>query len=272
MLRAKYPFILLSFFLTVFLTACSSRQQPAPVVNLGAKSKINVIKKEAINSKYYIVKKGDTLYSIAFSAGKDFQEIAQLNNIEKPYSIYPGQRLSLITSKTRQENKSTDKNKSNSKNELNQTVDQGKKSAYGSPDKGDLESNKSPFPSTISKWKWPAKGKIIDKFSLAPEGNKGIDIAGKNGDPIYAAADGKVVYTGDALRGYGKLIIVKHSESYLSAYAHNDKFLVKEQEWVKAGQQIALKGNSGTDKTMLHFEIRYKGKSVDPLRYLPQKR
>ena len=123
----------------------------------------------------------------------------------------------------------------------------------------------------MNKWRWPNKGNIINKFSLSPEGNKGIDIAGNKGSPVLAAAEGKVVYTGDALRGYGKLVIVKHSESYLSAYAHNDKIIVKEQQWVKAGQRIAHMGNSGTDKTMLHFEIRYKGKSVDPLRYLPKK-
>ena len=151
-----------------------------------------------------------------------------------------------------------------------QTVDHKKKKAYGNYVKSDAVENKSPFPSEVSQWTWPSKGKIIDKFSLAAEGNKGVDIAGSKGDPIIAAADGKVVYTGNALRGYGNLIIIKHSESYLSAYAHNDSINVKEQQWVKAGQQIARMGNSGTDQTMLHFEIRFKGKSVDPLRYLPK--
>ncbi len=104
---------------------------------------------------------------------------------------------------------------------------------------------------------------------MREEGNKGIDIAGKRGSPIVAAADGKVVYTGDALKGYGKLVIIKHSDSYLSAYAHNDAILVKEQQWVRAGQKIAQMGNSGSQRVKLHFEIRYKGKSVNPLRHLP---
>ena len=268
---AKFLTVLLCLFLTAFLNACTSRQQPAPVVNLANSTTKNVIKKNLANSKYYIVKKGDTLYSIAFAAGKDFHEIASLNNIQKPYPIYPGQRLTLTTSKKRQVNKTTAKAKNSSKVATNQTVDHRKKSAYGSRVKVEKKSTKTQFPSKIKRWKWPAKGKVINTFSLAAEGNKGIDISGKIGDPIYAAADGKVVYTGDALRGYGNLIIVKHSEAYLSAYAHNDEIKVKEQQWVKAGQQIALKGNSGAEKTMLHFEIRYKGKSVDPLRYLPKR-
>ena len=86
-----------------------------------------------------------------------------------------------------------------------------------------------------------------------------------------AAADGKIVYTGDALRGFGKLVIIKHSDAYLTAYAHNDNMLVIEQQWVKAGQKIATMGRSGTDKVKLHFEVRYKGKSIDPLRYLPNR-
>ncbi len=94
---------------------------------------------------------------------------------------------------------------------------------------------------------------------------------GKLGLPILAAADGKIVYTGNALRGFGNLIIIKHSDAYLTAYAHNDNMLVKEQQWVMAGQKIATMGRSGTDEVKLHFEVRYKGKSVNPLRYLPSK-
>lgn len=123
----------------------------------------------------------------------------------------------------------------------------------------------------ISAWRWPTDGKIIENFSGTDGGNKGIDIAGSKGQAIVATADGRVVYAGNALRGYGNLIIIKHNDDYLSAYAHNDTMLVKEQQDIKAGQKIATMGSTGTSSTRLHFEIRYKGKSVNPLQYLPQR-
>ena len=125
--------------------------------------------------------------------------------------------------------------------------------------------------SPISSWRWPTDGKVIENFSGAEGGNKGIDIAGSKGQAIVATADGRVVYAGNALRGYGNLIIIKHNDDYLSAYAHNDTMLVREQQEVKAGQKIATMGSTGTSSTRLHFEIRYKGKSVNPLQYLPQR-
>lgn len=123
----------------------------------------------------------------------------------------------------------------------------------------------------VGSWRWPTDGKIIDNFSAAEGGNKGIDIAGSRGQPVVATASGRVVYAGNALRGYGNLIIIKHNDDYLSAYAHNDSMLVREQQEVKAGQKIATMGSTGTSSVRLHFEIRYKGKSVNPLRYLPQR-
>jgi len=116
-------------------------------------------------------------------------------------------------------------------------------------------------------WGWPAGGRVLAGFS--DPANKGIDIAGKKGEPVFASASGRVVYMGEGLRGYGKLVIVKHSNTYLSAYAHNDVILVKEQQAVVKGQKIAEIGSSGTDATKLHFEIRRQGKPVDPMRYLP---
>ncbi len=123
----------------------------------------------------------------------------------------------------------------------------------------------------ITGWRWPADGKIIDNFSASEGGNKGIDISGSRGQAILATAGGRVVYAGNALRGYGNLIIIKHNDDYLSAYAHNDTMLVREQQEVTAGQKIATMGSTGTSSVRLHFEIRYKGKSVNPLRYLPQR-
>lgn len=121
----------------------------------------------------------------------------------------------------------------------------------------------------VSKWLWPTKGRIIKGFSAGDQGNKGIDIAGQRGQSIVSTANGTVVYSGNALRGYGNLVIVKHNDNYLSAYAHNERLLVKEGQSVRAGQKIATMGSSGASGVRLHFEIRYQGKSVNPKRYLP---
>ena len=128
----------------------------------------------------------------------------------------------------------------------------------------------APIASNVA-WQWPTSGNIIQGFSNTDGGNKGIDISGSRGQAVKAAASGRVVYAGNALRGYGNLIIIKHNDDFLSAYAHNDKILVADQQEVKAGQEIAKMGSSGTNTVKLHFEIRYKGKSVDPVRYLPRR-
>ena len=120
-------------------------------------------------------------------------------------------------------------------------------------------------------WIWPVKGPLIQGFSTTGVINKGIDLAGTKGEPVLAAADGKVVYSGTGLVGYGNLIIIKHNETYLSAYGHNSKLLLKEGQWAKAGQKIAEIGSTGTQRDKLHFEIRRNGKPVDPLQYLPKR-
>lgn len=131
--------------------------------------------------------------------------------------------------------------------------------------------NSNSVVNSVGKWRWPAEGKVIESFSDVQGGNKGVDIAGSRGQPVFATAAGRVVYSGNALRGYGNLIIIKHNDDYLSAYAHNDTILVRDQQEVQAGQKIATMGSSGTSSVRLHFEIRYKGKSVNPLRYLSQR-
>ncbi|AGJ61458.1 Murein hydrolase activator NlpD [Candidatus Moranella endobia PCVAL] len=123
----------------------------------------------------------------------------------------------------------------------------------------------------ISDWYWPTDGKIIKNFSAAEVGNKGIDIAGFLGQAILATSNGRVVYAGNAWRGYGNLIIIKHNDNYLSAYAHNNTMLVCEKQTVSSGQKIATMGSTGTNTIKLYFEIRYKSKSVNPLCYLPQR-
>lgn len=133
------------------------------------------------------------------------------------------------------------------------------------------QTTNTPAPSSSIKWQWPTNGRVISGFSSAEGGNKGLDIAGTKGQEVRAAAAGKVVYAGNALQGYGNLIIIKHNDDFLSAYAHNNTIDVDEQDTVKAGQKIATLGSSGTNTNKLHFEIRYKGKSIDPVRYLPKK-
>ena len=127
------------------------------------------------------------------------------------------------------------------------------------------------FPQRVEKWIWPAQGRIELSNSNGQTTQTGVDIYSNQGSEVVAAASGKVVYAGNALRGYGNLIIIKHTESFLSAYAHSDLILVSEREWVSAGQEIAKMGDTGTTKVKLHFEIRYRGKAVEPMKYLPNK-
>ena len=152
-------------------------------------------------------------------------------------------------------------------------VEQSKPKEYvGAKGKRNVNNNVSsstPANIKVTKWLWPTKGRVIKNFSAGDQGNKGIDIVGQRGQSITSTATGSVVYSGNALRGYGDLIIIKHNDKYLSAYAHNDKLLVHEGQSVKAGQKIATMGSSGTNSVRLHFEIRYQGKSVNPKRYLP---
>jgi len=134
----------------------------------------------------------------------------------------------------------------------------------------DTQSANSRLPETVDKWEWPAKGKLLRGYSANESGKKGITIGGRPGQPVKAAASGKVVYSGSGLVRYGKMIIIKHNETYLSAYAHNNKIFVREGTMVKSGQQIAEMGSTGTNQTILHFEIRKNGKPVNPLQFLPR--
>ena len=213
------------------------------------------------NLKYYRVRPGDTLYSIAWHLDRNYHDIANANGIRPPYSIYSGQILqltnrSLSSSKTHLSKRSSSSQTSSGKVKYSST----------SRSTSKVHSKKS------VNWQWPVNGKLISRFSSKGVGNKGLDIHGKQGDPVKTAAKGVVVYRGDALLGYGKIIIIKHNEQYLSAYAHNSEIVVNEGQRVKAGQLIAKIGSSGTDRNKLHFEIRREGIPVDPLKYLPPRK
>jgi lipoprotein NlpD len=197
---------------------------------------------------YRVVVKGDTLYGIAQEAGVPYSDLAAWNRLAPPYTIAPGQRLRLTPPDGAVNAPSTSR-----------------RAASAKPKSFDDSERAGP-----AAWRWPADGKIIARFA-PDDGAKGIDIAGSSGQPIYAAASGKVVYQGSGLRGYGQLIIVKHNVDFLSAYAHCAAIYAQEGSVIKPGQKIAAMGSSGTDRVKLHFEIRRRGVPVDPLSYLPKK-
>lgn len=234
----------------------------------------------------YTVKRGDTLFYIAWVTGNDYRSLAAKNNIKEPFAVNVGQVLDVSFGTTVVETKNnvtqnvvTIKDNSNGTSS-NRSSDQGSTiqsvqsntitSVPSNPTSSEQgRANVGSTTATVANisWQWPANGKIIEKFSNA---SKGIDISGSLGDKVVAAADGRVVYSGNALPGYGNLIIVKHNDDYLTAYAHNQSILVKEQQTVRAGEQIATMGATGTSSVRLHFEIRYKAQSVDPTKYLPK--
>jgi lipoprotein NlpD len=237
------------FVLIIFILAgCGGHRSSAPVTDRSGKATFS-------GEKWATVRKGDTLFSISFAYGRSHLTVAKLNNIKPPYTIYPGQRIKISgkpVSRTSTK-KSTPKKKKSTSNQKNTTY-----------------RKKTVYKKSSVKWAWPVSGKIIRTYSANAPRKKGIGITGKRGQAIKAAAAGKVVYSGDGLLGYGNLIIVKHNETYLSAYAHSLKVYVKEGQAVKKGQKVASMGLNENGTPMLHFEIRRNGKPVNPVSYLPR--
>lgn len=210
-----------------------------------------------------LVQRGQTVYRIAIENGITPLDLALWNDIAPPYTIYPGQRLRLYP--------------------RDGSVASGPAPTAPAPSTGTRPppasvpvpaSAPSPAPAPVASslaWQWPAQGSVVGTYAAGDPTRQGVDIAGNAGQPVRAAADGVVVYSGSGLVGYGELIIVKHNDQWLSAYGHNRARLVNEGALVKAGQQIAEMGRSGATRDMLHFEIRYNGKPVDPLQYLPKR-
>jgi len=229
------------------LISCAANPSYAPVYNAW---------QQADASKgVYRVQPGDSLYSIAWAFGLDYRTLAKINKIPPDDEIAAGTLLRMYPSKK-------------------QKIQQQKKivkSRSGWTKQKKIEHKSVRQVNGRVFWRWPTQGKIIKTFSLTSGGNRGIDIAGKSGQPIKAAAKGRVVYAGSGLRGYGNLIILKHNQNYLSAYGYNKKLLVKDGDQVKLGQSIALMGSNDSGKVMMHFEIRYQGKPVNPLKYIGSK-
>jgi len=250
---------------------------------------------------YHRVEKGETLYSIGWRYGQDYRELADWNELRPPYTIYSGQLLRVTPPA------GYDAGNRDTVTELPATASAHRAPVINAPfvsstvpaeepktvqvpkpqsspkpvPKAPPQQQDKAAPTAIRKvepvnnthqplrWKWPATGKLANRFSGRPLGNKGIDIAGRLNEPVYASAGGRVVYSGSGLINYGKLIIIKHNDSFLSAYGYNNRLLVSEGEEVHAGQHIADMGSRNRSAALLHFEIRRNGKPVDPQRYLP---
>ncbi|HEX5125306.1 MAG TPA: peptidoglycan DD-metalloendopeptidase family protein [Rhodocyclaceae bacterium] len=280
---------------------------PAPVTDASPSAAISTV---VARPGYHIVKRGETLYSIALEYGQDYRDVAAWNNLDNAAVISVGQELRVLPPPLTTESSGTklvaptievrplDSSAPVSAPALPSNVPvkqdpKGGRIAYSpeawkdlqSPDAKSASSASAPIaaPPTTSAssepkaaavagddavdWLWPGNGKMLAGFNETT--NKGVDIGGAVGDPVLAAGAGKVVYVGTGLRGYGNLVIIKHNNTYLSAYAHNSEIFVKEGQSVQRGQKIAALGSSDADHPALHFEIRKQGKPVDPLKYLP---
>jgi lipoprotein NlpD len=209
-----------------------------------------------------IVQRGDNLYRIASSNGIAVQDLAAWNGIPVPYTIYPGQRLRLYPQ--------ADGHRTTEARKPGRAAPAVVANRPVAPRATPAAPVGPPINSGIA-WRWPADGALINRYVAGEPTKQGVDIAGSSGAPVRAAGDGVVVYSGSGLVGYGELIIIKHNDAWLSAYGHNRNRLVNEGQLVKAGQQIAEIGHSGAPRDMLHFEVRYNGKPVDPLQYLPKR-
>ncbi len=300
-------------FIVYLLQGCGNKRLAAVEERYTNNSKVHVNDNDdysAVNEsiKVYQVQPGDTLYSIAFRFGLDYQTLAESNGISSAYLINIGQNLDIAAARNYQESIAKQvatgvKPKTSSqfvrRTLASTTNNQVKNKPSNKPVTASENTKPNPklpeTPKVVSKpktqtpakpsnsqsaklvdsnnpvkfWIWPYMGKV--ERSFVGTGKKGIDIAGNVGDPVRASAAGRVVYAGRGLRGYGNLVIIKHNNSFISAYAHNKSIDVKENEIIKAGQKIAELGSSDTDSPRLHFEIRYKGKPTDPLKYLPKR-
>ncbi len=256
MTRRSARFSIIALLLLA-ITGCTSHELGIPVYGAGESKG---------NRGVYVVKRGDTLYSIAFRYGVDFRALARANGIAPPYTIFVDQRLRLVAASDPVTDGAPDQPVASNRSDPRPET-RPKPAPRPAPVPRQIEA-----PSACDDcidWQWPFEGELVGRFSLTGNINKGIDIRGEAGDPVRSSADGVVVYAGGGLRGYGKLVIVKHNDRYLSAYAHNETIVVSEGDRVERGQVVARIGGSTGDNDVMHFEIRRDGKPRDPLGYLP---
>ncbi len=300
----RAPVAWLGLLLLLGLAACTS-PGPAPVSDRSGRTAGSEAPRPATQqiapsaNGLHTVQRGETLYAIAFANGLDHREIAIWNRLESADRILVGQVLRLAPPPGAVEIRPLDDEPAPSARPLDETTPAGPPVlrepqavllAYSEAGWAQVSGAQvttvapavarpapvaampPPAPAAsglVDSWLWPAEGTLAGHFGAA--GGKGIDIVGKRNAPVIAVAPGKVVYSGSGLRGYGRLLIVKHAGEFLSAYAHNESILVKEGDTVAAGQKIALMGDSDADRVKLHFEIRRYGKPLDPLIYLPER-
>ena len=274
----------------VLLSACSGPAvRKAPVEDRGtSRSQPTTVTPDAVSTKplpgaenagkpgYYTVKPGDTLIRIGLDNGQSWKDIARWNMLDNPNVIEVGQVLRVTSPNAVATDTGVTTRPVASSTVTAVPVPTPAASAASSPASA---VTKPVTPTPVAPvaaaaeddiaFIWPTSGSLISGFDEAK--NKGLDLGGKTGDPVLAAADGRVVYAGAGLRGYGNLLILKHNNTYLTAYAHNQTLLVKEDQSVRKGQKIAEMGSSDTDRVKLHFEIRRQGKPVDPAKYLPNR-
>ncbi len=275
---------------TLLLAACGTMRSSVSVEPAsGGRRPVSAERYRApIKTGSYVVVKGDTLYSIAFRGGVDFRDLARWNRIQPPYTIWPGQRLRL-SAPASTASSPVGMAASPAFKPITKTAPQTLPTRVPSvaaapsvvvPAAGHAATSATARTSSAATgpsrsisgvtWRWPADGRTLKGFKSS-DAIPGIEIAGKSGDPVRAAADGVVVYSGNGLVGYGELVIIKHNDSFLSAYGHNRKRLVKEGQRVRAGEEIAEMGSTGASRTELEFQIRKNGNPVDPLDYLPSR-
>jgi lipoprotein NlpD len=248
------------------LQACSFSQPAAPIRDANRRSH-TIRHPVRPTADHVVVQTGDTLFRIAFDHGLEYRQLARWNGLDDPSKIRVGDSLRLTPPAERAavvQTPSPDRKPVTPVASVQAPATTVAAPKFAQPaDATEDVSDDAP-----GSWNWPARGQVVTEFNEG-QGAKGIDIAGKLDSPVLAAAPGRVIYVGAGLRGYGKLIIIKHSKILLSAYGHNDKVLVTEGQAVKLGQPIAEMGNTDTDRVKLHFEIREYGKPVDPMAYLP---
>jgi len=281
--------ILLTFSFAL-ISACAYHP-PSPIEEHSS----GMVKRQLNSDGTYYVRAGDTLYAIAFGYDVDPQDVARWNGISSPFTIYPGQKLRLSAPSGRSDGRGTSEVQIATVKSPGQTTTRPLNSPQkppGTPSSQEKSASTSSgtqqsatnttkkasvakIPASKSadpgSWKWPTKGRVIRGYVAGDPARNGLDIAGEEGQAVYASAAGKVVYSGNGLIGYGELIIIKHSEKMLSAYAHNKSRLVKEGDLVSVGQKIAEMGRNAENVQLLHFEIRVHGKPVNPQSYLSGK-
>jgi len=272
---------------TLLLTACAPHHGFAPVQDATLKPGSS-----PQASPYHVVRRGDTLYSIAWAYEIDYRTLARLNNLPPPYGVHVGQQIRIVAAGQRGLSPMGPRQQivtaADSTTPLISDTAEVSRPRIVASEPLPLMETPQPMRKPVSMpsysdikpqntnqkgglgWRWPTKGPVISPYAQANH-HKGIDIGGQPGQLIYASAKGSVAYAGNGLRGYGNLIILKHNSEFLSAYAHNSQLLVKEGQMVNAGDPIAKMGNTESALTKLHFEIRRSGGTINPMQYLPHK-